>query len=118
VRVELEASSRRGYADMVVRFGGGVAWALEIGVGRDAIQQLMDNGALCLYDGGGEGQKEFLVSCSIEIGAVVPLRGKASAASSAGSAFRVAFTWTKHEKSRSGPPVGLAMVRFQPEEED
>ena len=93
VRVELEASSMSGRADIVVRFGGGLAWVLEIGVGRAGGAEKLQQAQAY----GGDQSEEEVLCCSI----VVASRASASAAG--GVARRVDCAWSK--RVRTEPPT-------------
>ena len=93
VRADLEAASISGRADIVVRFGGGVAWVLEIGVGGagDAEKKLLQAQAY------GSDRSEEEVLC----GSVVVV-SQASASAAEDATRRVAFAWSRRVKTEEG----------------
>jgi hypothetical protein len=89
VRVELAASSMSGRADIVVRFGGGLAWVLEIGVGRaggtEKLQQAQAYGC--------DQSESEVLCCSVVVAPQV------SASAAGGATRRVDCAWSKRVKA-------------------
>jgi hypothetical protein len=89
VRVELEASSMSGRADIVVRFGGGLAWVLEIGVGRaGGTEKLLQAQAY-----GCDQSESEVLCCSVVVAPQV------SASAAGGATRRVDCAWSKRVKA-------------------
>jgi hypothetical protein len=93
VRMEMEAASMSGRADILVRFGGGMVWVLEIGVGGagDAEKKLLQAQAY-----GGDCSEEEVLCGSV----VVVSQASASAAED--PTRRVAFAWSRRVKTVEG----------------
>ena len=93
VRADLESASMSGRADIVVRFGSGVVWVLEIGVGGagDAEKKLLQAQAY------GSDRSEEEVLC----GSVVVV-SQASASAAEDATRRVAFAWSRRVKTEEG----------------
>ena len=104
VRVELEASSMSGRADIVVRFGGGLAWVLEIGVGRaGGTEKLLQAQAY-----GCDQSESEVLCCSVVVAPQV-------SASAAGDApRRVDCAWSKRVKAKGTVSASFFRISLRP----
>ena len=101
VRVVPEAASMSGRADIVVYFGGGVTWVLEIGVGRAG-----DEKKLLQAQAYGCDQSESEVLCCSVL--VVP---QASASVAEDATRRINFAWSRRVRTEGGDTT---WCRFHP----